>query len=438
MAAPKEQQPQKKLSGKRTLARQTLESTAVSGHRRGSRSGNLSGIKDRASVKLVLSFLYCAIWNILATRKKEAIMTEKKTPLYDVHLASGAKVIEFGGWLMPVQYSGILEEHRAVRTAAGLFDVSHMGEVAVSGPEAASFINHLVTNDISLLNVNQAMYSPMCYPDGTVVDDLLIYRLGEQEYLLVINAGNIDKDVAWIKQQAAGYQAELKNLSDTMAQLALQGPKAATILQTLIDTDLQDLKYYWFWQGMNINGISCLISRTGYTGEDGFELYCPAEAAAALWQALLKAGEPYGLIPVGLGARDTLRFEAALPLYGHELSDRITPLEAGLDIFVKLAKEGFTGWEALTAQKQQGVTRRLAGLEMTGRGIARAGYPCVADGKVIGAVTSGSFAPALGKNLALALLDIAYVQPGTAVGVEIRGNAVDAVVVKKPFYRRPK
>lgn len=438
MAAPKEQQPQKKLSGKRTLARQTLESTAVSGHRRGSRSGNLSGIKDRASVKLVLSFLYCAIWNILATRKKEAIMTEKKTPLYDVHLASGAKVIEFGGWLMPVQYSGILEEHRAVRTAAGLFDVSHMGEVAVSGPEAASFINHLVTNDISLLNVNQAMYSPMCYPDGTVVDDLLIYRLGEQEYLLVINAGNIDKDVAWIKQQAAGYQAELKNLSDTMAQLALQGPKAATILQTLIDTDLQDLKYYWFWQGMNINGISCLISRTGYTGEDGFELYCPAEAAAALWQALIKAGEPYGLIPVGLGARDTLRFEAALPLYGHELSDRITPLEAGLDIFVKLAKEGFTGWEALAAQKQQGVTRRLAGLEMTGRGIARAGYPCVADGKVIGTVTSGSFAPTLGKNLALALLDIAYVQPGTAVGVEIRGNAVDAVVVKKPFYRRPK
>lgn len=365
-------------------------------------------------------------------------MTEKKTPLYDVHLASGAKVIEFGGWLMPVQYSGILEEHRAVRTAAGLFDVSHMGEVSVSGPEAASFINCLVTNDISLLTVNQAMYSPMCYPDGTVVDDLLIYRLGEQEYLLVINAGNIEKDVAWMQQQAAGFQAELKNLSDTMAQLALQGPKAAQILQTLINTDLQGLKYYWFWQGVNIHGISCLISRTGYTGEDGFEVYCPAEAAAALWQALLKAGEPYGLLPAGLGARDTLRFEAALPLYGHELSDRITPLEAGLDIFVKLAKEGFTGLDALAAQKQQGVTRKLAGLEMTGRGIARAGYPCVADGKVIGTVTSGSFAPTLGKNLALALLDIDYVQPGTAVGVEIRGNAVDAVVVKKPFYRRTK
>lgn len=364
-------------------------------------------------------------------------MTEKKTPLYDVHLASGAKVIEFGGWLMPVQYSGILEEHRAVRTAAGLFDVSHMGEVAVNGPEAAYFINCLVTNDISLLHINQAMYSPMCYPDGTVVDDLLIYRLGEQEYLLVINAGNIEKDLAWIEQQADGFQLELKNLSAAMAQLALQGPKAAQILQTLVCSDLQTLKYYWFWQGMNINGISCLISRTGYTGEDGFELYCPAEAAAPLWQILLQAGAEYGLIPVGLGARDTLRFEAALPLYGHELSDQITPLEAGLDMFVKLAKDGFTGSEALAAQKQKGVTRKIVGLEMTGRGIARAGYTCVAGGKAIGTVTSGSFSPTTGKNLALALLDIDYIQPGTAIGVEIRGSVVDAVVVKKPFYRRP-
>jgi aminomethyltransferase len=369
--------------------------------------------------------------------KKEAIMTEKKTPLYDVHLASGAKVIEFGGWLMPVQYSGILEEHRAVRTAAGLFDVSHMGEVAVSGPEADAFINCLVTNDISPLHINQAMYSPMCYPDGTVVDDLLIYRLGEQEYLLVINAGNIEKDLAWIQQQADGFQLELKNLSAVMAQLALQGPKAAHILQTLVSSDLQTLKYYWFWQGMNIHGISCLISRTGYTGEDGFELYCPAEAAPALWQILLQAGAEYGLIPVGLGARDTLRFESALPLYGHELSDQITPLEAGLDMFVKLTKAGFTGSEALAAQKQTGITRKIVGLEMTGRGIARAGYTCVAGGKTIGTVTSGSFAPTIGKNLALALLDIDYIQPGIAIGVEIRGGVVDAVVVKKPFYRRP-
>jgi aminomethyltransferase len=364
-------------------------------------------------------------------------MTEKKTPLYDVHLASGAKVIEFGGWLMPVQYSGILEEHRAVRTAAGLFDVSHMGEVSVIGPEAAYFINCLVTNDISPLHINQAMYSPMCYSDGAVVDDLLIYRLGEQEYLLVINAGNIEKDVAWIEQQADGFQIELKNLSASMAQLALQGPKAAQILQTLISADLQSLKYYWFWQGVNINGISCLVSRTGYTGEDGFELYCPAEAAVLLWQVLMQAGEPYGLIPAGLGARDTLRFEAALPLYGHELSSEITPLEAGLDVFVKLTKEGFTGFEALAAQKKKGITRKIAGLEMTGRGIARAGYNCVADGKNIGTVTSGSFAPTLGKNLGLALLDIHYAQPGTIIGVEIRGKIIDAVVVKKPFYRRP-
>ena len=365
-------------------------------------------------------------------------MTEKKTPLYDVHVASGAKIVEFGGWLMPVQYAGILEEHRAVREAAGLFDVCHMGEVAVIGPEATQFINCLVTNDISRLAINQAMYSPMCYPNGGVVDDLLIYRRGEEDYLLVINAGNIEKDVAWMEEQAKGFRLELTNISSDIGEIALQGPKGQEILQTLVTADLQEMKYYWFWQNVTVKGIDCLISRTGYTGEDGFELYCSSAQAPALWDILLEAGKPFGLVAAGLGARDTLRFEAALPLYGHELSPEITPLEAGLNFAVKLDKEGFIGKEALVAQKSAGVTRKVIGFEMIGRGIARAGYKCFADGKEIGLVTSGSFAPTLGKNLGLALLDIDYMQPGSTIGVQIREKVIDAVVIKKPFYQRGK
>lgn len=365
-------------------------------------------------------------------------MTEKKTPLYDLHMASGAKVIEFGGWLMPVQYAGILEEHRAVRTAAGLFDVSHMGEVRVAGSEAVKYLNQLLTNDCSNLSVSQALYSPMCYPDGGVVDDLLVYRQGEQDFLLVINAGNIDKDVAWMKEQAKGFSVELQDISAEIAEIALQGPKAQEILQALVPDDLQGMKYYWFWPEVNIQGIKCLISRTGYTGEDGFELYCEARNATALWQLLLESGRPFGLVPAGLGARDTLRFEAALPLYGHELSEQITPLEAGLGMFVKLTKEDFTGKAALAAQKEAGLNRKIVGLEMTGRGIARAGYPCFANGQQIGVITSGSVSPTIGKNLALALLNIEYTQLGTSIGVEIRGKEIDAVVIPKPFYKRGK
>lgn len=365
-------------------------------------------------------------------------MTEKKTPLYDVHMTSGAKVIEFGGWLMPVQYAGILEEHRAVRTAAGLFDVSHMGEVKVTGEDAVGYINHLITNDCRSLSVNQAMYSPMCYSHGGVVDDLLVYRQGERDFLLVINAGNIDKDVTWLKEQAKGFQIELQDQSAETAEIALQGPRAQEILQSLVAGDLQSMKYYWFWPEVDVQGITCLISRTGYTGEDGFELYCAAKEATALWQLLLEAGKSHGLVPAGLGARDTLRFEAALPLYGHELSEQITPFEAGLGMFVKLTKEEFVGMTALAEQKQAGVTRKIVGLEMTGRGIARAGYKCFANGKEIGVITSGSFAPTIGKNLALALLNIEYTQIGTAIGVEIRGKEIEAVVIPKPFYKRGK
>lgn len=365
-------------------------------------------------------------------------MSGKKTPLYDVHIAAGAKVIEFGGWLMPVQYSGIIEEHKAVRTAAGLFDVSHMGEVSVTGADGLKFLNYLLTNDLSRLAVNQALYSPMCYPDGGVVDDLLVYRLGVQDYLLVINAGNIDKDVAWIEEQARGFDVVIKHLSDSVAELALQGPKANEILQGLVDFDVHEIKYYWLRQEVNVGGITCLLSRTGYTGEDGFELYCSSDKAVKLWEVLMTHGKPFGLVPAGLGARDTLRFEATLPLYGHELTADITPLEAGLSMFVKLDKENFIGHNALLKQKNEGLRRKIVGIEMVGRGIARAGYPCIIDGRQVGVVTSGSYAPSLNKNLGLALLDISYGEPGTGIGVEIRDKIVDAITVKKPFYKRGK
>lgn len=365
-------------------------------------------------------------------------MVEKKTPLYDVHVALGAKVIEFGGWMMPVQYTGIIEEHRAVRQAAGLFDVSHMGEVYIAGPEAEKFINQLITNDVTKIAVNQVMYSPMCYENGGVVDDLLVYRLAETEYLLVINAGNIDKDYEWMLKYAEGYNVKVENRSDMTAEVALQGPQAEAILQKVTEADLSSLKYYWLMQDVKISGINCLLSRTGYTGEDGFEIYCSAGEIKDLWQVLMSAGQPYGLVPAGLGARDTLRFEAALPLYGHELSAAITPLEAGLDFAIKLTKEGFNGYGALNAQKETGLSRRIVGVEMVGRGIARAGYACYAGEKAIGTITSGSFAPTLGKNLALALIEIDYITPGTPIEVEIRGKRLEAITVTKPFYKRRK
>jgi aminomethyltransferase len=362
----------------------------------------------------------------------------RKTPLYESHQESGAKIVEFGGWLMPVQYSGIIEEHHAVRTKAGLFDVSHMGEFIVKGAEAATFINTVITNDVRQLAVGQILYSPMCYADGGVVDDLLVYRLGEEEYLLVVNAGNIEKDFEWLEQHRADFRIELENLSDKIAEVALQGPAANAILSRLTEVNLADINYYWLKQDVMVAGVRCLISRTGYTGEDGFEIYCSAGEAVTLWRAILEAGKDYGLIPAGLGARDTLRFEACLPLYGHELSAAVTPLEAGLKPFIKFEKGEFIGSGALNAEYQTGVQRKLVGLEMTGRGIARAGHVCMIDGKSIGIVTSGTYAPTLGKNLALALLDIAYTTIGTPVQVDIRGKLVDAVVAAKPFYRRNK
>ncbi|WP_110955056.1 glycine cleavage system aminomethyltransferase GcvT [Anaerosinus massiliensis] len=360
----------------------------------------------------------------------------QKTPLYETHLEHGGKIVEFGGWLLPVQYSGIVEEHRAVREKAGLFDVSHMGEVLVKGKDALVFLQNVVTNDVARLVLHKILYTPMCYQDGGIVDDLLIYKQADDEYLLVINAANIEKDWQWLLANKANFAVELTNLSACTAQLALQGPMAQKILSELTDTPLGRIEYYWFLPKVIIAGKETLVSRTGYTGEDGFEIYCQSEDATALWDAIMDAGKPYGILPAGLGARDTLRFEACLPLYGHELSKDISPLEAGIGMFVKLDKGAFNGRDALAEQKKDGVKRWIVGVVMNGRGIARAGYPVIAEGRCIGTVTTGSYAPTIDKNLGLALVDVGFAKVGQQFDIEIRGKHVAAQVIPKPFYKR--
>ncbi|WP_425059204.1 Aminomethyltransferase [Sporomusa carbonis] len=363
-------------------------------------------------------------------------MTARQTPLYETHVKYGGKIVEFGGWLLPVRYTGILDEHKAVREKAGLFDVSHMGEVLVTGPDALVFLQKLVTNDVSRLADTQVQYTPMCYPDGGTVDDLLIYKRNHDEYLLVINAANIEKDWRWLTENSAGFDVELTNLSDETAELALQGPLAEAILRNLTDTPVEQLGYYWFIPEARVAGKTVMLSRTGYTGEDGFEIYCCPEEAAYLWEAVMEAGRPYGLMPAGLGCRDTLRFEAALPLYGHELSAAVTPIEAGIDKFVSLDKGEFNGRATLAEQKAHGPKRKIAGFVLTGRGIPRADYPVISEGRRIGTVTTGSYAPTLDKNIGLALVEAGYAQPGQQFDVEIRGKNVPAQVIAKPFYRR--
>lgn len=362
--------------------------------------------------------------------------TEQKTPLCETHVKYGGKVVNFAGWLLPVQYTGIIEEHKAVRNQAGLFDVSHMGEVSVKGRDALAYVQKIVTNDVARLAIGQIQYSPMCYMDGGVVDDLLVYRYGEQEFFIVINAGNIAKDWAWMQENAAGFDIELRNISDETAEIALQGPLAAQILQPLTEAVLQEIKYYWFKPNVTVAGKPVMISRTGYTGEDGFEIYCSPQDAGYIWDAIMDIGKPLGLQPAGLGCRDTLRFEAAMPLYGHELSAQITPLEAGLGKFVDFTKQSFNGHEALAAQKQAGVPRRLAGFIMRGRGIARAEYPVFCNGRNIGVVTTGSYAPTLEQNLGLALIEAECAVVGQSIQIEIRGKLVDAEIISKPFYNR--
>ncbi|HHY39460.1 MAG TPA: glycine cleavage system aminomethyltransferase GcvT [Clostridia bacterium] len=364
-------------------------------------------------------------------------MDLKKTPLYETHLKYGGKIIDFEGWALPVQFSSIIEEHHAVRKAAGLFDVSDMGEVEIKGKDAQALIEKLVTNRVSTMVDGQVRYSPMCNEKGGVVDDLLIYRFGPEHFMLVINAGNIDKDYNWIQKVASGFPgATVRNISAETAELALQGPNSEKILKKLTDVDLSSIGYYYFVPEATVAGKKCVISRTGYTGEDGFELYCAPADAPALWDDILEAGQDLGCVPAGLGCRDTLRFEASMPLYGQEMDDDTTPLDAGLGRFVDLEKPDFIGKEALLKEKAEGLRKKLVGFEMVGRGVPRTGYPIVKDGERVGYVTTGSFAPTLNKNLGLGFVRPDLSNVGTQIGVEIRGKSIPAVIVKKPFYKR--
>lgn len=359
----------------------------------------------------------------------------KKTPLYEKHIQLKGKMIDFGGWSLPVEYTGIIPEHEAVRTKAGIFDVSHMGEITVKGEDSEKYLQMLLTNDISLLNNNQIAYTTMCYPHGGVVDDLLVYKYSNTDYLLVVNASNTEKDYQWMKENIFG-NTEILNVSENYAQLALQGPLAEAILQKLTRKNLNEIEFYYFSDNVKIGNIEALVSRTGYTGEDGFELYFAYDKAEEMWDLILEAGKDEGLIPAGLGARDTLRFEASLPLYGHELNENITPLEAGLGFFVKLNKENFIGKEALARQKSEGLQRKIVGFEMIDRGIPRNNYEVYKEGEKIGYVTTGSFSPTLKKNIGLALIDSAYSKEGTEIEILIRNKNSKAKVIKKPFYSK--
>lgn len=361
----------------------------------------------------------------------------KKTPLYDWHVRHGARMVDFGGWSMPVQYTSILEEHQAVRTGVGLFDVSHMGEVEITGPEALAVVQRLVTNDASRLEVNQALYTPMCRADGGIIDDLLVYRLAEEHYLLVVNAANTEKDVEWIRRAAADFPgARVEHTSSRWAQIAIQGPKAEAVLAGCTDFPLGVIRFYWFRSRVPVAGVPSLVSRTGYTGEDGFEVYCPAEQAVRVWEALMEAGEADGIQPAGLGARDTLRFEAGLGLYGNDMTEKTNPYETRLARFVRLEKGDFIGREALSRVKEEGPRRRLVGLEMLERGIPRHGYPIIARGENVGEITSGTFSPTLEKNLGMALIKSDLAQEGNEVAVRIRGRDLRARITKLPFYKR--
>jgi aminomethyltransferase len=368
----------------------------------------------------------------------------RKTALNAAHRRMGAKMVEFNGWDMPVEYpsgGGIIAEHMAVRTRAGVFDVSHMGDIRISGPQALEATQHIIMNDASRLAIGQAQYSALLYPQGTFVDDVIVHRLGERDFLLVINAGTREKDFNWVRDNVRGFQCAAQNLSDDFTQIAIQGPRAQEVLQKLTDADLRAVKFYWFTHGAVCGLQDILIARTGYTAEDGFEIYVPADEAtsARVWNEVLEAGKELQVLPCGLGARNTLRLEGKLPLYGHEISDTINVWEAGLDRFCKMEKGDFVGREALQRARAGGLKRTLVGLEMMERGIARDGYKVLDEaGREVGYVTSGSYAPFLKKNIALAYVPPVLSEVGTAVKVEIRGQGVGATVVPTPFYRRPK
>ena len=374
----------------------------------------------------------------------------RKTALNAVHRQMGAKMVEFSGWDMPVEYPaaigcGIVNEHMAVRTGVGIFDVSHMGDIRLAGREALAAVQHISMNDASRLAIGQAQYSALLYPQGTFVDDVIVHRLGEDEYLLVINAGTREKDFNWVRDNVRDntrqFDCKVEHLSDDFTQIAIQGPKAVDLLQKLTDANLSAVRFYWVTRGSLCGLKNILMGRTGYTAEDGFEIYIPSdeETSARVWYAILDAGKEFGAVPCGLGARNTLRLEGKLPLYGHEISDTINVWEAGLDRFCKMEKPDFIGRAALEQAKAQGLKKTLVGLEMVDRGIARDGYKVLDNGgREIGYVTSGSPAPFLKKNIALAYVPPEQAAIGNTVQVEIRGQGVKAQVVPTPFYKRPK
>ena len=361
----------------------------------------------------------------------------KKTALYGCHIALGAKIVDFGGWEMPLQYTGIIEEHTATREAAGLFDVSHMGEIRFRGKDAKVALNQIITNDISLMQPKKIIYTLIPNERGGVVDDMLVYVLGEEDFLLVVNAGNTDKDFAWIKAKAAEISKGIgvENVSDVYSQIAIQGPVAEVVLQKLTDFNLAQIQFFCF-ENIELMGKKVLVSRTGYTGEDGFEIYCTNDNAAELWNQLLLAGKPEGLVPVGLGARDTLRLEAALPLYGHELGDDITPVESALKFFVKLDKGDFIGRDMIEKQYAEGSKTRLCGIEIVERGIPRGGHRVEKDGIDIGYITSGTHSPTFKKGLGMAFLKTEAITIEEEVDIVIRDKRVKAKIVKLPFYRK--
>ena len=370
----------------------------------------------------------------------------RKTALNAVHRQMGAKMVEFNGWDMPVEYPaaigcGIINEHIAVRIGVGIFDVSHMGDIRLAGPEALAAVQHISMNDGARLAIGQAQYSALLYPHGTFVDDVIVHRLGEDDYLLVINAGTREKDFNWVRDNTRQFNCKVEHLSDDFTQIAIQGPKAVNLLQKLTDADLSAVKFYWVTRGTLCGLKNTLMGRTGYTAEDGFEVYIPSDEATSerVWKEILAAGKEFGAVPCGLGARNTLRLEGRLPLYGHEISDTINVWEAGLDRFIKMEKPEFIGQASLKRASAAGVKRTLVGLEMIGRGIARDGYKVLDEaGREIGYVTSGSPAPFLKKNIALAYVPPQHAAIGSTVDVEIRNRGVKAQVVPTPFYKRPK
>ena len=357
----------------------------------------------------------------------------KRTSLYECHVHAGARLVPFAGWEMPVQYAGVTEEHIAVRSRAGLFDVSHMGEILVEGPGALATLQSLTSNDVSRLADGQIQYSALMTPNGAFVDDILVHRMSPERFFLCVNAANADKDFEWIAGRPGG--AEVRNVSSRYAQLAVQGPAAAGIVAKLADVDLSAVRYYWFREGKAL-GVPTIFARTGYTGEDGFELYLPPDDAPRIWDALLEAGRSEGLVPAGLGARDTLRLEAKMALYGNDIDDTTTVLEADLLFILKLDKGNFVGREALIEQRRAGLSRRLVGFELRGAGIARQGHEIVVDGKPFGAVTSGTQTPWIKKSIGLGYLPVGRDVPGSRFEIMVRGRAVPAEVVPTPFYKR--